>query len=294
MTPTTVAPVRPVLPITRAIFLAAAFLAALAGIQLYILTARTDHFFAWTIANPLSAAFIGAGYWTGAVLLLLSVRERAWANVRIAMAAVTPFVPLMLLTTLLHLDKFHFQSSDLNARIAAWAWMIVYLVVPFAVIAVYAVQLRLPGGDPLEGSAVPLWIRTLLGLNASIAFIVGLALVLIPERLFSLWPWALTVLTARAIGVGFISIAIASAQFIRDNSWDRSRVGTIPYLLMGALQLLALLRYAGQSSGFAQGHGSISSSCWGSSAADSTARSRRGCRSRPVPHRAWRSREHCG
>jgi hypothetical protein len=221
MPPTIVAPVRPVLPVTRAIFLAAAFLAALAGIQLYILTARTDHFFAWTIANPLSAAFIGAGYWTGAVLLLLSVRERAWANVRIAMAAVAPFVPLMLLTTLLHLDKFHFQSSAPNARIAAWAWMIVYLVVPFAVIAVYAVQLRLPG-------------------RSSFATIPG--------------------------------IVAASGRF-PISCW-------VPSISSPCCGM------RGKSSGVALGRGSISSSCWGSSAADSTARSWRGCRSRPAPHGA--------
>jgi hypothetical protein len=246
MLPTTTAPVKPVLLITRIFFAVAAFLAGIAGIQLYILAEHTDQYFAWTIANPLSAAFIGAGFWTGTVLLLMSVPERAWANIRIALAAVGPFVPLMLVITLLHVDRFHLRSSDLNAQIAAWAWLIVYIAVPFAVVGIVAAQLLAPGGDPQKDAAVPLWMRVLTGINALAALVVGLALLLFPEQLFSLWPWALTALTGRAIGVGFIAVGCASMQFIRDNSWSRSRVGALPYLLMGLLQLLSLLRFAGQ------------------------------------------------
>jgi len=36
-----------------------AFLVFLAGLQLYVLTERTDHWFAWTIAVPLTAATPG-------------------------------------------------------------------------------------------------------------------------------------------------------------------------------------------------------------------------------------------
>jgi hypothetical protein len=66
-----------------------------------------------------------------------------------------------------------------------------------------------------------------------------------PQALFALWPWKLTVLTARAIGVGFLAVFVASVQFIRENSWARGRIGTVSYLLIGSLQLLALARYIG-------------------------------------------------
>lgn len=238
-------PIRPVLSLTRGIFLLAAILAAIAGVQLYLLTDHTEHFFAWTIANPLSATFLGTGYWAGTALLLFGLRERAWANIRLAMAAVSTFVPAMLLTTLLHLDRFHFGSSDRGGRVAAWAWLIVYLAVPVLVLVIYVAQLRIPGGDPPDTAPVPLWIRLLLGINGAVSLIVGLALMLIPERLFSLWPWQLTPLTARGIGSGFLSMAVASFWFIRENAWSRGRVGTVPYLVIGALDLIALVRYRG-------------------------------------------------
>ncbi len=234
---------RPVLPAIRAIFVLAAILASIAGVQLYILTEHTDRFFAWTIGNPLSAAFIGADFWTGTILLLFAMREEYWANIRIAVAAVATFAPMMLLTTLLHLDPFHFHSAGLSPRVAAWAWIIVYAVVPFLVAVIFILQLRAPGVDPPADVPVPRWIVGLIGINASVSLVVGLALMLIPTRLFSIWPWQLTTLTAQAIGSGLLSIAIASLWFIRENSWTRGRVGTVPYTLVGLLQLIALARY---------------------------------------------------
>jgi hypothetical protein len=47
----------------RWLLLAAAVLVLLAGFQLFVFTGRTSTFFAWTIVNPLAAAFLGAGYW---------------------------------------------------------------------------------------------------------------------------------------------------------------------------------------------------------------------------------------
>ena len=241
--------IRPVIPFTRIIFLISAFLAAIAGIQLYILTDHTDKFFAWTILNPLSATFLGAGYWTGVTLLLFSTAERAWANIRIAIAAVCTFAPLVLVATLLNLGIFHFQAPDLNPRVAAWAWMIVYVSVPFLLAAVVLLQWRTPGGDPPRGTPLPALLRFLIGANGIVALVVGLILFFAPllssnpEVLLAFWPWKLTAVTAQTIGVGFLSLGTASLQFLRENSWRRGRVGTVPYLLIGLLQLIAIARY---------------------------------------------------
>jgi hypothetical protein len=235
--------VKPVLPFTRLVFVVAATLATIAGIQLYILTEATDRYFAWTIQQPLSAAFLGAGYWTGVVLLLFAVREREWANIRIVLAAVGTFVPLMLLTTLLHLDRFHFAATDTNPRVAAWAWMAVYAVVPVLLVAVIVLQLRTPGGDTPAPTHLPLWLRLLLGANAGIALVVGVLLFAFPSLMSAHWAWPLTPLTSRAVGTGFLALALASFAFIRENAWVRGRVGTGSYLLIGALQLIALARF---------------------------------------------------
>jgi hypothetical protein len=84
----------------------------------------------------------------------------------------------------------------------------------------------------------------LLAVNALISLALALTLFLAPQALFSFWPWQLTALTAQVIGVGFFSVVAASFQFLRENAWSRGRVGVVSYLLIGSLQLLALLRYS--------------------------------------------------
>ena len=49
-------------PGMRRLLYTASVLVLLAGIQLFVFTGRTDSFFAFTIANPLAAAFLGAAY----------------------------------------------------------------------------------------------------------------------------------------------------------------------------------------------------------------------------------------
>lgn len=59
----------------RWLLIVAALLAFIAGIQLYVLSEHTDRYFAWTISSPLTAAFIGASFWTGALAVSLALRE---------------------------------------------------------------------------------------------------------------------------------------------------------------------------------------------------------------------------
>jgi hypothetical protein len=53
----------------RWLLLTAAALVLLAGLQLFVFTERTDTYFAWTIINPLAAAFLGAAYWASSTSL---------------------------------------------------------------------------------------------------------------------------------------------------------------------------------------------------------------------------------
>ena len=59
----------------------------LIGLPLVLLTTRTDKYFAWTIEPPLTAAFLGANYWSSALLAILAARETAWARGRISISA---------------------------------------------------------------------------------------------------------------------------------------------------------------------------------------------------------------
>jgi len=220
-------------------------LGVLTGIPLFLGTEHTDRYFAWTIKPPLTAAFLGAGYWSSAVLNLLAARERTWAQARVAVPAGLVFTTLMLVATLLHLDRFHFHSSVRTAQAVTWIWLIVYVLVPALMLVLVVPQLRLRGSDTPRALPLPGWMRLVLVFQGLAMLGVGVALFVDPSATASIWPWSLTPLTSRAVGAWLMGLAVAALHMAWENDFARVRAGLAGYAALGALQCVALLRYPG-------------------------------------------------
>jgi hypothetical protein len=235
--------VRPLIKGMRWILLAGTVLVFLAGSQLYLLTEQTDVYFAWTIEPPLTAAFLGAFYWTACILAFLSARQQHWARARVGVVGVLLFVTLTLVATLLHLDRFHLTASDPRPLLAAWFWLIVYLIDAPALLALVVLQLRAPGGDPPRVAPLPFWFQLMLGAHATLALLVGVALFVAPSTADLLWPWDLPPLTSRAVGAWLVAFSVILGQAGWEDDWERVGPGVLAYLALGVLQLVAVARY---------------------------------------------------
>ena len=229
--------------LTRAITL----LAVVVGPLLFVLPDRTDTLFAWTIKPPITAAFLGANYCTALAIDLLAARERNWARARVVYPSMLLFVVLTLVATLLHLDKFHFNSSDMIARFTAWAWLGTYILVPVATLVLLVTQMRSAGAgaDSVRGSALPSWLRGLLAVQALVMLVVGIALFVAPDVVAPAWPWSLTPLTAQAIGAWLVGFGLAAAHSVLENAWERTYITFAASIVFGILQLAVLVRFAG-------------------------------------------------
>jgi hypothetical protein len=238
--------VRPLTLGTSVVLFAAAGLVFFAGFQLFVLTEETERFFAWTVEPPLTAAFLGAAYWASCSLELIAARETEWARARVAIPAVFTFTLLTLVTTLLHRDRFHFDSADPIARTAAWLWLEIYAAVPFVLALVLLIQLRTPGSD--RPRLVPLspWLRFPVAAQAVVLLGLGVALFAVPTAVAQAWPWTLTALTGRAVGAWLIGLGVAAAQLCRENDWARIRPAAASYVIFALLQCVALARYPGE------------------------------------------------
>jgi hypothetical protein len=73
--------------------------------------------------------------------------------------------------------------------------------------------------------------------------LIGLALFLAPEATLTLWPWALTPLTARAIGAWLIGLGITGVHAAREGDLLRARPVLVSMIVFCALQFVALARY---------------------------------------------------
>jgi hypothetical protein len=217
------------LPLTRLSFQLGTLLATVAGIQLYVLSTKTAEFFAWTIAVPLTATFLGAFFWGNTPSFILALRANEWPRVRILIVATLTLLVFMAVATLRHLDIFHLDEGGLLARLAAWAWLVVYVGLPWLLIAAFVQQERAGGAaayavkDPLRA-----WVRVYFLLQAIGATVLGLSFAPLP---------------AGAVGAWVLAFAAASWWVLREGDWQRVRVAIPGYLIMFVLQLLAVIRF---------------------------------------------------
>jgi hypothetical protein len=229
----------------RALSAVAFFLVVIAGLQLFVFAADTAHYFAWTIAPPLSAALLGASYWSSIPLVLSAVLAPDWRHARIGYASVLTFTTLTLIVTLLHLDRFHFFAPEALAGVAAWAWLIVYVAVPPLLALALWWQVQSAGALGGRGSPLPGLLRTIYAVVGLIVGIIGLEFLLFPATTSLWWPWALTPLAAGAAGAWFFAYAVAAASLVVANDRSATFWPAVSFALIGVLQLLALARHSG-------------------------------------------------
>jgi hypothetical protein len=228
--------------LTRAITV----LAVVVGPLLFILPDRTDTLFAWTINPPITAAFLGGTYCTALAIDLLAARERIWARARVVYPSLLLFVVLTLVATLLHLDKFHFNSPGMVARSTAWAWLATYILVPVATLMLLISQMRSAGADSRRGSGavLPPWLRGLLAMQALAMLVMGVPLFVAPDVVAPAWPWSLTPLTAQAIGAWLVGFGVATAHSVLENAWERTYIVCAASVVFGIFELAVLVRFA--------------------------------------------------
>lgn len=236
--------IKPLVPAMRRLLAVAAVLVLVAGFQTFVFSGRTGTYFAWTIANPLAAAFLGAGYWASVSIEALSGRQRVWANARIAVPAVFVFTVLTLVATLMHLGQFHLgASSATGTRIVTVAWFAIYILVPLLMLIVLAVQARAPGVDPPRSAGLPAWILAVLAVQAIVLLGFGVALFAVPAHAAPLWPWKLTPLVAQATGAWLIGLGVAAAHMLLERDARRVRPAAVGWVLLAVLQFIAVARY---------------------------------------------------
>jgi hypothetical protein len=238
---------KPLVPGMRWLLFIAAVLVFLAGFQLSVFTGHTATHLAWTIVNPVAAAFLGAAYWAAVAIEALAGRQALWANARIAVPAVLVFTVLTLITTLLHLDKFHLGARfATGTQFVTWAWIAIYSLVPLLMLIVLVRQARVPGTDPPRSASLPRWLYVLLGVQAAVLVGLGIALFMAPRQAAALWPWKLTTLVAQATAAWLIALGVAAAQALIERDARRLLPASAGYLLLGILELIALARYPHQ------------------------------------------------
>lgn len=229
-------------PAMRRLLVPFVVLAGLGALQLYLFPDDTDRFFAWTLQPQLSATFMGAGYAAGVLLSVLSYRPQPWVVTRTATITVFVFTVFMTMATFLHIENMHLDSGPATARLAAWLWMVVYVVVTPLLGVLIVLQMRNPGTDPPRTAPLPSGLRLALAVLGVAMLGIGIAVFLAPSTLDGVWPWAITPLAGRALAAWIVAIGWAGLQVAYENDLRRVTPAAATFAVLGVLWLVGALR----------------------------------------------------
>ena len=221
-----------ILPATRAGAGVVLVLAIANGAFLYLLPSRAEPDYAWPIAPPVSAAFMGAGYLAGFVAAALTLRASRWRDVH---SLVWPLAILsvgLLLATAIHGDRFRWEEPP------AWVWTAVYAVIPAGAAYLWRRQTRVASVAPPADARLR-WIRVASWPLGALFVLLGAVLLVAPAALVDDWAWQLTPLLGRAFGSWYLlmgTLLLFAAATVA--SPDEVLV---PYATVGTWSLLVLL-----------------------------------------------------
>ncbi len=227
----------------RRLLAIAGVLVVIIGLPLYLAPQNSEEYFSWSVQPALSAAFLGGAYLAAAVIEFSAARQRVWANARIAVPAVLVFTLLTLFITLGNNDQYNYGAPGFVQSFGTWAWLVVYVVVPPIMTIVLVVQLLRGGSDPIRSRPIPVALRGILAVGGVALLAGGILLLIDPGAASWMWPWPVSSLTGRAFGAWMVGFGIAMAQIAWEADWKRARPATVGAGVLGALQLVAVLRY---------------------------------------------------
>jgi hypothetical protein len=232
-----------VLPATKWVALVVVCVLVPALVILWGMPTRTADLWSWTIKADLTPIFMGAGYGAGAYFFTRVFLSRSWHVGSVGVFSAGAFATLMLITTLLHWDKFNHGDAPTLAAIAFYGWVGVYILSPFVVIGLWWRNQRTDPKTPAPGDVtVPTNVRLGARAVAVMALAVAAVVLISPDVAIDNWGWPLTPLTARVIGCFTAQVGIGFFMLSLDARWSSWKLLVQTFLIAVGLLLIGAAR----------------------------------------------------
>jgi hypothetical protein len=195
---------------------------------------RTDTLWAWKLEPEATAMVLASVYLAGAYFFARLLFGAPWQRVAAGFPAITLFVWLAAVATILHEDRFIKDSLPFAA------WVALYTVTPIGVPLLYLYNRRIHGGP--EGPSLPRGVRVALAAAGGALVVVALVFFVAPDVAIDSWSWTLTPLTTRIVAA---TIALYGALWVSvaaDGTWLGARIPLQAHALGLAFVLLAVAR----------------------------------------------------
>lgn len=225
-----------ILPLTRWTSALVTPVLLAAGIILYGAPNRTEDLWAWTVRPEPTALAVGGGYLAGAVFFLRATRSSAWHRLRVGIFGAAVLSALLLLTTVLHWDRFNHDHPSF------WAWFGLYLITPVLLPVLLVTNDRHDPGPTPGDVTVPGWVRAALAAAGVVQLAVAGFMFATPSRFAEVWAWDLTPLTTRTLSAFLSFVGVLWLAFLVESRWSALELPVHSAWLGLALVALGALR----------------------------------------------------
>jgi hypothetical protein len=214
--------------------------AAAAFVVLQAVPGRTEDLFVWTIHPSANARVLGVMYGNAFLLAAAAWPARTWSEARTTMAVVAPFSLAATVVTLVTLDPF---LDHPWYELGYWLlnYSVLCVLAPFVFVREELRHRgRLPVVEPLGQAG-----RAAAALLAAGLALYGVSLLFELGLVRYLWPFEITPLISRILGVWLGSLAFAHALVAADGDRRRARPLMIATPVTGLLLALVPALHSG-------------------------------------------------
>lgn len=191
---------------------------------------RTEQWFVWTIHPDANARVLAVMYGNAFLLALVAWFARDWGTVRVTMVVAAPFSIAATIVTFLTLDPFL-----KHPWYALTYWLLNYIVLCIAAPVALAVNERLRGGRLAATTPLGSIARAAVAVLAAGLAVYSASLLFELSTISSLWPFSITPLVSRILGVWLGALALAHAWVVWDGDRTRARALLVAMPATGAL-----------------------------------------------------------
>lgn len=180
---------------------------------------------------PLHARFLGAMYLAGATFMLLGALAREWSEVRVVTIILAVWTGTLGVISLFYLEAFRWSHGP------TWFWFFAYICFPL--VALWVAWVQREHTDPADGPEMSGALRAWLNVQGTAAVVLGLCLLIAPQFMTRMWPWAIPVMLAHVYGAPFLGFGLGNLYAARQRTWREARIAVLGTIVFAATVLIA-------------------------------------------------------
>lgn len=226
--------------LVRVVLVLAAGASGFIGLVIAATSGSTGAHFAWSMASPVTAVLLAAGFLGAVPMLLYAATRLLWEEVRISFAAVGVVLVGLAAVTLTGLGHTRVSGGHVLPVLLSLAWVAGVTLLAIGCLVALVAQAREPALPLARTAPLPRWALPPVAVEGTALAGLGAGLLLEPAYWGPLLPWAVDAFDGRILGCWCLGLGLALLLALAEDDLTRLRPALLGASAIGVLGLLGI------------------------------------------------------